>query len=109
MSDLAAIVARLDHDTCWESADDIRDCLGQAQADRRALLDLLRAARKALMSEDEIGHGQAAMEGFGGEVVLLGECAYCDGDWPCRTQAAIDRLLAKLDGLGDLALHGDKP
>lgn len=44
----------------------------------------------ALTSEDEIAHGEAYEPSHGG----LGVCAYCDREWPCRTQRAIDRLLA---------------
>ena len=49
----------------------------------------------ALTSEDEIAHGEAVFE-RDGRLVQTGKCAYCDDDWPCRTQRGIDRLLASL-------------
>lgn len=53
----------------------------------------VEAAIAALTSEDEIAHGEAwdDVRKRG-----RGECAYCDMDWPCRTQRGIDRLLAIL-------------
>jgi len=43
-AELEAIRTRLaKHDDCWVSADDIRDCLGEAQHDRRILLARLDA------------------------------------------------------------------
>jgi hypothetical protein len=44
----------------------------------------LAAVRTALTDEDEIAHGEARV------------CAYCEAEWPCRTQQGIDRLLAAL-------------
>ncbi len=55
----------------------------------RAADELLVVVRSALASEDEIAHGEAWSEARGG----LGVCAYCDDEWPCRTQRGIDRLL----------------
>lgn len=51
--------------------------------------------REALTSEDEIAHGEAVFE-RDGALVRTGHCAYCDDDWPCRTQRGIDRLLVAL-------------
>ncbi len=45
----------------------------------------------ALTDENEIAHGEA----YDGKR-LMGVCAYCDDEWPCRTQQGIDRLLARL-------------
>jgi hypothetical protein len=65
-------------------------CGVNAPAEARAGgLDVIRAA---LTSEDEIAHGEAYEPSRGG----LGVCAYCDGEWPCRTQQGINRLLARL-------------
>ena len=47
----------------------------------------------ALTDEDEIAHGEAWDDV---RKAGVGVCAYCDGDWPCRTQQGIDRLLARL-------------
>ncbi len=47
----------------------------------------------ALTSEDEIAHAEAWNEA---ENRGIGICAYCGHEWPCRTQQAIDRLLAAL-------------
>ena len=52
--------------------------------------------RERLTSEDEVGHGEAYEPSRGG----LGVCAYCDGEWPCRTQRGIDKLLALLPESG---------
>jgi hypothetical protein len=51
------------------------------------------ALRAALTDEDEIAHGEAwdDVQKRG-----IGVCAYCDDEWPCRTQRGIDRLLAAL-------------
>ena len=58
-------------------------------ADGRA--DALRPVLAALTSEDEIAHGEAiTMRGGAG----VGVCAYCEDEWPCRTQRGIDRLLS---------------
>jgi hypothetical protein len=64
-----------------------RDILAEAPMD---------VIRKALTSEDEIAHGEAWHSDKGG----LGVCAYCDADWPCRTQQGLDRLLATLSQKG---------
>ena len=47
----------------------------------------------SLTSEDEIAHGEAWDDV---RKVGLGSCAYCDDEWPCRTQRGIDALLARL-------------
>jgi hypothetical protein len=57
--------------------------------------DVRAAVVAALTNEDEIAHGEAVAERDGVRVAL-GVCAYDDDPWPCRTQRAIDRLLAVL-------------
>jgi hypothetical protein len=71
----------------------------ETEAADRALAELRREVEDALTSEDEIAHGEAVVErpdGNQGGYIGLGSCAYCDGEWPCRTQRGIDRLRASL-------------
>lgn len=54
----------------------------------------LDALLAALRSEDEIAHGEAWDDE---RKRGLGVCAYCDDEWPCRTQQGIDRALAAFE------------
>jgi hypothetical protein len=57
---------------------------------RDGLREALERVKAALTDEDEIAHGEAwSLAPLRG----LGICAYCEGNWPCRTQRGIDRLL----------------
>jgi hypothetical protein len=58
---------------------------------------LRRKVLHALNSEDEVAHGEAYTPERGG----LGECAYDNEPWPCRTQRGIDRLRAALTPTDD--------
>lgn len=65
---------------------------------------LLARIRVALTDEDEIAHGEAVGANGG-----TGECAYCGDAWPCHTQRAIDRLLARLPAEGGITMRGHVP
>ena len=86
----------------WRLApDDVRVGQPVASQDRPGIdVDSIRAA---LTDEDEIAHGESwddvRKKG-------LGVCAYCEDEWPCRTQRGIDRLLAALSEHPDT---GDAP
>jgi hypothetical protein len=69
-----------------------------AEREEAGMTEWADAVIEALTSEDEIGHGEAVKDGPDG-YVRLGVCAYCDGEWPCRTQRGIDRLLAAVASL----------
>jgi hypothetical protein len=72
--------------------DDSPDFLTFVVEDEQEARTLARAeVIAALTSEDQIAHGEAS-DG----VRLLGECAYDDEPWPCRTQRGIDSLLSRL-------------
>jgi hypothetical protein len=75
----------------WVTKAELRAVIDTREAAIRGTEAGLDAVRAALVSEDEIAHGEAS-DGVRG----LGECAYCDMPWPCRTQRGIDRLLARL-------------
>jgi hypothetical protein len=71
--------------------------------------DALALAVDSLTSEDEIAHGEAVWERDGGAVVETGRCAYCDDEWPCRTQRGIDRLLAAIGPIVASMVANDPP
>ena len=54
--------------------------------------EIIELVEAALTDEDELAHGEAVADNGR----CLGMCAYCDRDWPCPTQQAVDRLLAAI-------------
>jgi len=75
--------------TCQYIASGMVGEINRRAAEARAAAEQQNAAlRTALLSEDEIAHAEAYYDG------PLGVCAYCDREWPCRTQKAIDRALS---------------
>ena len=54
--------------------------------------EIIELVEAALTDEYELAHGEAVAD----DGRCLGMCAYCDQDWPCHTQQAVDRLLAAI-------------
>ena len=79
-----------------------KDTIAALAAAGFAIVPQARAAeaervRAALISENEIAHGEAVTPDPIADLRGLGWCAYCRDVWPCRTQRGINRLLAILD------------
>jgi hypothetical protein len=95
---LADALSRADPSADWTNSPDAY--YRRYAAHIRAALDAagyIIVSKVALTSEDEIAHGEAVTQHANGTYERLGQCAYCNDIWPCRTQRGINRLLAIIE------------